>query len=105
MSAKPVIAAERVSKRFTGTQALDGVSFAVAAGEVHALVGENGAGKSTLIKLLGGVYAPDDGEIQVGGGPHRFRNPAEALAAGVVVIPQEIRVAPALSVSENVLLG
>ncbi len=105
MSAEPVIAARGVAKRFTGTQALDGVAFAVAAGEVHALVGENGAGKSTLIKLLGGVYAPDAGEIWITGRPRRFKDPAEALAAGIVVIPQEIRVVPALTVAENVLLG
>ncbi len=105
MSVEPVIAARGVSKRFTGTQALDGVDFAVASGEVHALVGENGAGKSTLIKLLGGVYGPDAGEIRVEGAVRRFRDPAEALAAGVIVIPQEIRVVPALSVAENVLLG
>jgi ABC-type sugar transport system ATPase subunit len=105
MAAEPAIAAREVSKRFTGTQALDGVSFDVRAGEVHALVGENGAGKSTLIKLLGGVHAPDAGAIRVGDQPRRFRDPAEALAAGIVVIPQEIRVVPALSVAENVLLG
>ena len=105
MSVEPVIEARGVAKRFTGTQALDDVAFAVAPGEVHALVGENGAGKSTLIKLLGGVYAPDSGEIRVGGAPRRFRDPAEALAAGIVVIPQEIRVVPALTVAENVLLG
>lgn len=105
MTAAPVIAADGVAKRFAGTQALDGVSFAMTAGEVHALIGENGAGKSTLIKLLGGVYGPDAGEIRVAGRNARFHDPAEALAAGVVVIPQEIRVVPALSVAENVLLG
>jgi ABC-type sugar transport system ATPase subunit len=102
---EPVIAARGVSKRFAATQALGDVTFELAAGEVHALVGENGAGKSTLIKLLGGVYAPDAGEIRVAGAPRRFPSPAEALAAGIVVIPQEIRIVPALSVAENVLLG
>jgi ABC-type sugar transport system ATPase subunit len=105
MSVGPIIAAEGLAKRFAGTQALDRVAFAVSAGEVHALVGENGAGKSTLIKILGGVHAPDAGEIRIEGGAHVLRDPAEALAAGIVVIPQEIRVIPALSVAENVLLG
>ncbi len=105
MGVEPVIAARGVAKRFFGTQALDGVTFEVLPGEVHALVGENGAGKSTLIKLLGGVHAADAGEIRIGGAARRFRDPAEALAAGIVTIPQEIRVVPALTVAENVLLG
>ena len=62
------------SKRFPGVLALDDVSFALAPGEVHALVGENGAGKSTLIKLLTGVYTPDSGEIRCAGQPVTFRD-------------------------------
>lgn len=101
----PLIVADALSKRFFATQALDGVSFEVRGGEVHALVGENGAGKSTLIKILAGVLAPDAGRVLVAGEVHRFRTPREALAAGLVLIPQELRLVPALSVAENVMLG
>src|ERR1700723_4539749 len=74
-------------------------------GEVHAIVGENGAGKSTLIKILGGVYQPDDGQLVVDGEARPFRSPREALSAGVVVIHQELSLAPSLSAEENVFLG
>ncbi len=74
-------------------------------GEVHAVVGENGAGKSTLIKILGGVYQPDDGQLVVDGEARRFRSPREALSAGVVVIHQELSLAPSLSAEENIFLG
>ncbi len=72
---------------------------------MHAIVGENGAGKSTLIKILAGVHAPDRGRVFVAGRERRFRSPHEALAAGLVLIPQELRLVPALSVAENVMLG
>jgi ABC-type sugar transport system ATPase subunit len=98
-------AAEGVYKRFAGTQALADISFAIEAGEVHALVGENGAGKSTLIKIFGGVHAPDSGHLAIDGRPVRFASPREALAAGLVVIPQEVRVVPALSIAANVAMG
>ena len=77
----PLVAAEGISKRFTGTQALDEVSFTLARGEVHALIGENGAGKSTLIKILGGVHAPDAGTLAIAGVPAAFASPRAALAA------------------------
>jgi ABC-type sugar transport system ATPase subunit len=101
----PVVAVEGVSKRFTGTQALDDVSFTLAAGEVHALIGENGAGKSTLIKILGGVHAPDGGGLVIDGAPTALASPRDALAAGIVVIPQEMRVVSAQTVAENVMMG
>ena len=101
----PLVAAEGISKRFTGTQALDEVSFTLARGEVHALIGENGAGKSTLIKILGGVHAPDAGTLAIAGVPTAFASPRAALAAGIVVIPQEMRVVPAQTVAENVMMG
>jgi ABC-type sugar transport system ATPase subunit len=104
-AAAPLAAAVDISKRFAGTQALDAVSFEIRGGEVHALIGENGAGKSTLMKILGGVYRADGGEIRVDGKPVQYGSPAEALEAGVVVIPQEMRVVSAQSVAENVLLG
>ncbi len=101
----PLLQADCVSKRFAGTQALDEVSLALEAGEIHAVVGENGAGKSTLIKILGGVHAPDSGVVRLAGAERRFRSPREALAGGIAVIAQEVRVAPALSVAANVALG
>lgn len=105
MTDTTLAAAVDISKRFFATQALDAVSFDIHAGEVHALIGENGAGKSTLMKIMGGVYQADSGEIRVDGEPVRYATPAEALEAGVVVIPQEMRVVPAQTVAENVLLG
>lgn len=98
------IEAKGLHKRFQATLALDDVSFAVGPGEVHALIGENGAGKSTLIKILGGVYRPDRGTVETDGTVRRFSGPREALASGIVVIPQEMRVVPAMSVAENVLI-
>jgi ABC-type sugar transport system ATPase subunit len=97
--------AESISKRFGATVALDGVDFDVAFGEIHAVVGENGAGKSTLIRILGGVYRPDRGNVIVNGEPYRFTSPHDAIAAGIVTIPQELRLVPALSVAENIALG
>ena len=105
MTTAPLAAAVEISKRFYATQALDSVSFDLLAGEVHALIGENGAGKSTLMKILGGVYQPDSGEIRVDGAIVHYATPAQALDAGVVVIPQEMRIVPAQTVAENVLLG
>jgi ABC-type sugar transport system ATPase subunit len=97
--------AKAVSKQFGATRALDGVDFDVMPGEIHALVGENGAGKSTLVRLLGGVHRPDRGEIRVDGQACRFANPHDAIAAGIVTIPQELRLVPALSIAENIALG
>lgn len=105
MASPPLLHAETLSKRFYATQALDQVSFTLAHGQVHALVGENGAGKSTLIKILSGVYQADGGIVRIEGNEVRFASPADALADGVVVIPQEMFVVPAQSVAENVMLG
>ena len=102
--AAPAIEARGLYKRFQATRALEDVSFAVEPAEVHALIGENGAGKSTLIKILGGVHRPDRGTVEMGGRMRRFSGPREALASGIVVIPQEMRVVPAMSVAENVLI-
>ena len=101
----PAASAEGVSKRFGATMALDGVDFAVAFGEIHAVVGENGAGKSTLIRILGGVHRPDRGVIRVGGEERDFASPRDAIAAGIVTIPQELRLVPTLSIAENIALG
>ena len=97
--------AQNVRKRFGATTALDGVTFEVMAGEIHALVGENGAGKSTLVRILGGVLRPDAGEITIGGEPRHLSSPHDAIASGIVTIPQELHLVPALSVAENLALG
>jgi len=101
----PAASAEGVSKHFGATVALDGVDFDVDAGEIHAVVGENGAGKSTLIRILGGVWRPDRGTIRVDGAERHFASPRDAIAAGIVTIPQELRLVPALSIAENIALG
>src|SRR6202043_2112970 len=87
----PVVRAEAIWKQFGATVALAGVDFDVRHGEIHAVVGENGAGKSTLIRILGGVCRPDSGRIFVAGKPCEFTSPHAAIAAGIVTIPQELR--------------
>jgi len=94
-----------VAKEFPGVRALDGVSFALRPGEVHALVGENGAGKSTLIKVLTGVYQPDGGELRYRGEPVRFGTPMDAQRAGISTIYQEVNLIPLMSVAHNLFLG
>jgi len=94
-----------VSKSFGGARALEEVSLRIARGSIHALVGENGAGKSTLGKIISGVIAPDHGHLLISGQPARFHAPREALARGIVLIAQEMSIAPALTVAQNVFLG
>jgi ribose transport system ATP-binding protein len=101
----PALRLEHITKTFPGVKALDDVSFAVLPGEVHALMGENGAGKSTLMKVLGGIYQPDEGRILVGDRPVVMASPLEAKAQGIVFIHQELSLAEELSVAENVWLG
>jgi ribose transport system ATP-binding protein len=101
----PILEARGVRKRFPGVLALDGVSLRLGAGEVLAVVGENGAGKSTLMKILGGLYAPDEGEVLLDGRPVRFAGVTDAMAAGISLIHQELNLAENLSVAANVFLG
>jgi ABC-type sugar transport system ATPase subunit len=101
----PILAVEGLIRRFPGVVAVDDVDFSVRTGEVHALLGENGAGKSTLIKILGGALRKDAGVIRLNGTEVDFPSPAEALAAGIAVIYQELVLCPHLSVAENVLMG
>lgn len=94
-----------VAKGFPGVKALQAVSFGVAEGSVHALMGENGAGKSTLLKVLGGVYQPDAGRMVLGGQACAFTSTTDAIRAGVAIIYQELHLVPELSVAENLFLG
>ena len=103
--ANPVLEVRRGTKRFPGVLALDAVSFSLVPGEVHALVGENGAGKSTLIKVLTGVYQPDEGEVLFQEEEVSFSSPGESQAAGISTIYQEVNLIPLLSVAQNVFLG
>ena len=107
MSEPLLLEARTLAKRFGGVRALDGVSFGLRRGEVHALCGENGAGKSTLIKLLSGVYPHGsfDGEILVDGQAVAFRSTRDAERAGIAIIHQELALFPDLSVAENLFLG
>src|SRR5437763_14856118 len=101
----PVLSMREITKRFFGTTVLREVSLDCRSGEVHAIVGANGAGKSTLMKVLGGVYPPDGGELVLDGSPVRFRDPHQALARGISVIHQEFTLLPERSVADNILLG
>ena len=94
-----------VSKHFGGVTAVEGVDFDLRPGEVHALVGENGAGKSTLMKMVHGLYPPDEGELEVGGETAEFSSPRDAEAAGIAMIPQELDLFPELSIAENLFVG
>ena len=103
--APPVLRMTGVSKSFGATQALDGVSFELGPGEVHALIGENGAGKSTLMKVLSGAVAPDSGRMEIDGRPYAPAGPADGLRGGISMIYQELNLAPHLTVEENIMLG
>ncbi|WP_427365825.1 sugar ABC transporter ATP-binding protein [Candidatus Caldatribacterium saccharofermentans] len=105
MSNVPILHFEKLTKRFPGVLALDGVTFSIRRGEVHALVGENGAGKSTLIKIVTGVYQKTAGEIFFEGKPVNFSSPHEALKNGIAAIYQEFNLIPALTVAENIFMG
>lgn len=101
----PALRLSNIRKRFGATVALDGVSLDIEAGEVHALVGENGAGKSTLVKILSGVLSPDAGTMQLEGAPFAPDGPLQARRAGVVMVNQELAIAPHMTVAENIVLG
>jgi ribose transport system ATP-binding protein len=100
-----IVELERISKSFGGVRALEGVTFRCRVGEIHTVVGQNGAGKSTLMKILAGVYPPDDGEIRFDGKRIHFASPYDAQAVGISIIYQEFNLIPELSVAANVSLG
>jgi len=100
-----IVQFDGVTKRFGGTVALDGVSFSIQEGEIHALIGENGAGKSTLMKILSGVLPKDSGGIFVGGLEKVFRSAVDAQREGISTVYQEPHLVPHMTVAENVFLG
>jgi branched-chain amino acid transport system ATP-binding protein len=100
-----LLAADRISKRFGGVQALAGVSFAIAPGEIYGLIGPNGAGKTTLFNLLTGIYAPDEGGFAFDGRPLAGLKPHEVTARGIARTFQNIRLFANLSALENVMIG
>jgi len=96
---------EGVSKRYGGVRALENADLAVRAGRIHAILGENGAGKSTLIKIMAGVVAPDDGRMMLDGQAVKFGSPAQAAAAGIACVFQELSLIPDLSVADNISIS
>jgi fructose transport system ATP-binding protein len=92
-------------KRYGQVTALDGADFELRAGEILAVIGDNGAGKSSLIKCLSGATIPDEGEILLDGQPIHFRSPMDARRAGIETVYQDLAVAPAMTIAENLFLG
>jgi len=102
---KLVMQAKGLVKRYGHVTALDGTDFELRAGEILAVIGDNGAGKSSLIKALSGATIPDEGEILLDGKPIHFRSPIDARRAGIETVYQDLAVAAAMSISENLFLG
>jgi fructose transport system ATP-binding protein len=100
-----VMQAKGLVKRYGQVTALDGVDFELRAGEILAVIGDNGAGKSSLIKCLSGATIPDEGEILLDGQPIRFKSPKDARRAGIETVYQDLAVAPAMTIAENLFLG
>ncbi|HLU58698.1 MAG TPA: sugar ABC transporter ATP-binding protein [Pseudonocardia sp.] len=105
MTETPLLEARGVGKRFPGVQALQDMHIELRRGEVLALVGENGAGKSTLMKLLSGIYTPDEGEFFLDGKPLVVSGPRDALEKGISIIHQEFNLMPDLTVAQNIFIG
>jgi ABC-type sugar transport system ATPase subunit len=103
--AGPIIEGRDLVKRFGGEVAVDGVSIEVAAGEIHAVIGENGAGKSTLMRMLAGILTPTAGSVHVDGTQLDVGNARAALEAGIALVHQELSLVPEMTVAENIVLG
>lgn len=101
----PMLEMRSITKRFPGVVANDGVDLSVLPGQVHTLLGENGAGKSTLMKILYGLYRPDEGQILLDGRPVDITSPTDAIERGIGMIHQHFMLVPTLTVAENVALG
>jgi len=104
-SPTPVIEARKLVKRYGHVTALDEADFEVMPGEILAVIGDNGAGKSTLIKALSGAIVPDTGQMFVDGKPVHFHNPVDARKHGIETVYQDLAVAPAMTIAENLFLG
>ncbi len=102
---EPILKMEHITKRFAGITALDDVCFSCEPGKIHVLAGENGAGKSTILKILAGIYPPDEGKIILRGKEVQFSNPIEAQNAGIAMVFQELTQINELTIFENVFLG
>jgi fructose transport system ATP-binding protein len=100
-----VMQAKGLTKRYGQVTALDGADFELRAGEILAVIGDNGAGKSSLIKCLSGATIPDEGVIVLDGKPIHFRNPMDARRVGIETVYQDLAVAPAMTIAENLFLG
>ena len=100
-----VMEAKGLVKRYGSVTALDGADFELRAGEIMAVIGDNGAGKSSLIKALSGATIPDEGEIKLDGQPIHFRSPMDARREGIETVYQDLAVAPAMTIAENLFLG
>ncbi|MGV3726984.1 ATP-binding cassette domain-containing protein [Hydrogenophaga sp.] len=100
-----VIQAKGLVKRYGQVTALDGADFELRAGEILAVIGDNGAGKSSLIKALSGATIPDEGQIFLDGKPIQFKSPIDARRAGIETVYQDLAVAPAMTIAENLFLG
>jgi fructose transport system ATP-binding protein len=105
MSQTLVFEAKGLVKRYGQVTALDGVDFELRAGEIMAVIGDNGAGKSSLIKALSGATLPDEGSILLDGKPVLFKSPIEARRSGIETVYQDLAVAPAMTIAENLFLG
>ena len=105
MSDNVILRMKHISKKFPGVYALKNIDFDLRAGEVHALLGENGAGKSTLIKVLGGIYHAEEGEIEIEGNPVQINSVQDAEKNGIAIIHQELVLVPYMNVAENIYLG
>jgi ABC-type sugar transport system ATPase subunit len=103
--ATPIVGVRNISKAFGPIVALKNVSLEVSAAEIRGICGENGAGKSTLVKILTGVYRPDDGDILVDGKPAFIATPRQAQEQGIAIVSQELSLSPDLSVEDNIWLG
>jgi ribose transport system ATP-binding protein len=105
LGAEPLLETRGLTKAFGPVEVLSDVSLAFRAGEVHAIIGENGAGKSTLMKIISGHLEPTRGSLRFDGAPLALRGPVDAERRGIVLVHQEIMLAPDLSIAENMFLG
>jgi simple sugar transport system ATP-binding protein len=100
-----LLSMQNISKYFAGVRALSQINFSLFPGEIHALMGQNGAGKSTLIKIMTGVYQPDEGDMYFQGQKFHVESPEHAQNMGIATVYQEVNLCPNLTVAENLLLG